>query len=261
MPTLRGVHLDAVRCPRVSARSTGGAVVRPLVVSGQTDARRRSRASKQETSKEHRIELRASKLEREAWILAATREGYLGLSDWIRDRLNGAARSRVLLSSDHQAWNTPAEILEALAPLGRIALDPCGNATSIVRARTTWTIEDDGLSRSWSEAAAGGLVFVNPPFDEAPVWIARCAAEARAGAEVVALVPARVDVRWWERALKEHAIAGLWRGRVRFGGAANAAPFPIALLYWGSRQEAFCAAVSSRCVSFVVHQHHQEQHR
>lgn len=238
--------------------------MRPLVrhpaAKGRADNDGSARRSKIQRKKEHRIELRASSGERDAWIQAAGREGYLSLSDWIRDRCNGAARSRVLLSTDHQAWNTPAPVLEALEPLGPIALDPCSNGSSIVGARVAWTIEDDGLACSWTETAEGGPIFVNPPFDELPRWISRCCLEATCGAEIVALVPARVDTRWWGEALEHGGTAALWRGRVRFLGAANTAPFPIALIYWGRRADLFRRALASRCVSFAVdHRHDPRQ--
>lgn len=239
--------------------------MRPLPLSVQTSpegapssgaSSSTSKRSKGCAYKGQRIELRASYPEREQWIRAAAREGYLSLSDWMRDRLNGAAASRVLLSSDHQAWNTPAEIIEAIKPLGAIALDPCSNGSSIVPALVRWSAGDDGLAvdHRWHEITRklGGLVYVNPPFEELSTWIARCGAEARAGAEVIALCPARTDTRWWAAALDAGGTAALWRGRIRFGGARNVAPFPIALIYWGPRAHAFRRALRARCASFAV---------
>jgi hypothetical protein len=42
-------------------------------------------------------------------------------------------------------------------------LDPCGNRARLLKSpdrMTTWTADEDGLSRSW----AGERVFVNPPY-------------------------------------------------------------------------------------------------
>lgn len=223
---------------------------RPEVEGAAPVARRRSKGK---APKGARLELRCSAKQRAAWQLAATREGYLGLADWMRDRLDAAARSRVLLSSDHQAWNTPAPVLDAIAPLGPIALDPCSNGSSIVRALVAWTLADDGLASSWAAAAAhAGIVYVNPPFSEVETWIARCALEAAAGAEVIALVPNRPDTQWMARALASGATRADWRGRVRFGGAKDQAPFPIALLYWGPRVELFRKALAPHALAFVV---------
>lgn len=222
-----------------------------LSVQTASTAPRRSKAFQQ--YKSDRIELRMSQAQRNAWILAAQREGYLGLSDWIRDRLDGAARARVMHSSDHQAFNTPAVVLEQIAPMGRIALDPCSNATSIVPARIRWTIEHDGLAHSWAlQRLRGEIVFVNPPFDELARWVDRCIAEAASGCEIVLLSPARVDVAWWDRLLDAGGVAALWRGRLRFLGMGSA-PFPAALTYLGPRVALWRRTLAPRVISFAVH--------
>lgn len=217
---------------------------------------KRGKKGKRTKTKERqlaRVAFRAVDDERQNWILAAAREGYLSLSDWMRDRLNAAARSRVLLSSDHQAYNTPAPILEALAPLGVIALDPCSNGTSIVGALTAWTIADDGLASSWAvEAGRRGYVYVNSPFDEVAKWIARAIVEAGAGAEIVVLCPNRPDVQWMLAALKSGATRADWTGRIRFEGAVDQAPFPVCLLYWGPRVDLFRRALAPHVTAFVV---------
>ncbi len=55
-------------------------------------------------------------------------------------------------------WYTPPELLEALNE--EYDLDPCspGN-THWVKAKNTFTKEDDGLTKEWN-----GFVFMNPPF-------------------------------------------------------------------------------------------------
>lgn len=197
--------------------------------------RRRSRALSR-LEHDARINLRVTSRERDAWTLAAHREGYLSLSDWIRDRLDGAARARVMHSADHQAFNTPQKVLDAIAPMGPIALDPCSNDGSIVPARVRWTIEHDGLACAWApQRLRGEIVFVNPPFDALEAWADRCILEAAHGCEIVLLSPARVDVRWWDRCLEAGSVAALWRGRLRFLGMGSA-PFPAALNYFGPRQ-------------------------
>jgi len=247
----------------------------PMVTAALSGQRRRSRRTKQATPRKRwvcarcktdhgakrpdvcscgsrrfgaqwvRLELRLEPTEREGWTQCASREGYFSVSDWVRDVCNGRVRTRVLTSSDSTSHNTPPVVLRMLRAFGRIALDPCSNATSIVRARVEWTKEDDGLPRSW---VAPGLVFVNPPFgDELPTWIDKMIAEAARGAEIVALVPARTDTKWFER-VTAVADVGFWKGRLKFGNAKNAAPFAVALLYFGPRRALFRRVVKPHCV-------------
>jgi site-specific DNA-methyltransferase (adenine-specific) len=46
---------------------------------------------------------------------------------------------------------------------------------------------------------------------------------------VVCLVPARTDTAWWHDYAMKGQIRFL-RGRLKFGGAANSAPFPSAVV-------------------------------
>ncbi len=209
---------------------------------------RRSHRRCDASDRAERLELRLEAGERTRWIEAAAREGYFSLSDWMRDRLNGTARSRSLLSSVCQDWNTPRALLDAIAPMGRIGLDPCSNASSIVRARVKWTVADDGLPRDWRRH---GLVYVNSPYGDAlPAWIAKCELEAKRGVEIVALFPARPDTRWFERAAKRSLVA-LLRGRLRFLGARHGAPFPSAVAYWGRRRSLFRRTLARHAVGFL----------
>lgn len=197
-------------------------------------------------SRTGRLQIRVEPRELDAWGAARAREGYLSISDWCRDRLNSAARSSVHGSSVDQTWNTPPEVIDPIvAAFGAITLDPCSNDRSIVPARLAWTLERDGdsLVRIWP---ARGRIYVNPPYKRAlPDWIRKVSevyAARRGQLEIIMLVPARTDSRWWHAAIDGGALVGFWRGRIRFLGARGSrygALFPSALLYWGERPERF----------------------
>lgn len=156
-------------------------------------------------------------------------------------------------SSIHHAWQTPEALLNllyrAVGEDGRegeaFDLDPCspcstrGHRSSAhlapVLARVHFDIEDDGLSLAWF-----GRCFVNPPYGAAlPDWVRKARSEVEVGrAElVIALVPARPDTRWWHENVIGHASVFMLRGRLKFRGTANAAPFPSALIVWGGTDE------------------------
>lgn len=234
--------------------------MRPLICTDKSDperAPRRSRrrrrvgdrATRPEDRRSVRLELRAEQGERSSWIEAAEREGYLSASDWIRDRLNAAARASRHGSSADQTWNTPLEIIRPIVRLfGRVTLDPCSNARSIVAARVAWELERDGdsLIRSWLVALyrGRGLIFVNPPYDDAARWIAKCVEVWRElgplGVEIVILIPARTDTKWWRAAKRAGAVPAYYEGRIAFlgeNGKGTTALFPSALLYFGKRRQ------------------------
>lgn len=161
--------------------------------------------------------------------------------------MTAAARLAPLMSSDSPDWNTPREIIEPTRRLfdGSIDLDPCSNPGSIVDATVEWygdTPSDDGLALSWDLGLKRETrVYVNPPYGRViGAWTRKCAAEGFAGgAEIVALLPARVDTGWWfDDVLTADAVL-LWRGRLKFLGAPSAAPFPSAVAYWGPAPDIF----------------------
>lgn len=141
-------------------------------------------------------------------------------------------------ASVHHGWETPPELLEALYRVfGRFDLDPCAprRTRTAVKAAAHFTVEDDGLHLPWR-----GIVFLNPPYGRTlSAWIAKAHEEVRSGRAktVVALLPARPDTRYWHEHVAGKAVVYFLRGRLRFGGIEQAAPFPSALVVWGSNPE------------------------
>lgn len=132
-------------------------------------------------------------------------------------------------------WNTPANLLERVRAFDAIGLDPCSNVNSIVDAAVEWC--EGGLDRAWS---GHGLVYCNPPYGRAiGAWVRKCNAEYFRDAEIIALVPARPDTLWWQQDACDVQSTCFWRGRLKFLGAPDPAPFPSALLYWGPRAHRF----------------------
>ncbi|QHJ77211.1 MAG: hypothetical protein [Bacteriophage sp.] len=137
---------------------------------------------------------------------------------------NGAA-----FSSNRDDWETPEDLFEQIEHLyGPFTLDP---ASSDKNAKTVkhFTIEDDGLKRSWK----GETVFVNPPYGrKISEWVRKAFEEHFLnGVKVVMLLPARTDTKWFHDyiyKLKDVEILFL-EGRVKFeidGKSLNSAPFP-----------------------------------
>lgn len=146
-----------------------------------------------------------------------------------------------LRSSSSDDWCTPQCVLDRVYRVGRVALDPCSNASSIVRAEQHIMLPQDGLTAPWR---VDGLVYVNPPYSrlQQRKWLSRCAAHP---GEVIALVPARTDTQAWHEFAPTADAICYWRGRLRFVDAPASAPFPSALLYWGTEDLRFMHAFKS----------------
>jgi hypothetical protein len=93
-----------------------------------------------------------------------------------------------------------------------------------------FTKHDDGLKQDWL-----GTCWMNPPYGrEIGLWVKKAFDESKKhGSIIVCLVPARTDTKWWhDYAMK--ADVKFIKGRLKFGGAKHGAPFPSALLVFGS---------------------------
>lgn len=105
-------------------------------------------------------------------------------------------------------WYTPPEIFEALGL--HFDLDPCspGAGLSHVPADAHYTKDDDGLASDWF-----GTVFVNPPYGvHTPEWMDKIAEHG----DGIALVFARTDTAWAQRALRAADCVCFISSRVRF---------------------------------------------
>jgi hypothetical protein len=157
----------------------------------------------------------------------------------------------VLHSSEVHTWMTPESFLDLVRAVGPIALDPCTtpeNPTGAAHFCCQVVVQDDngrpviapysdGLQRRWSDFR--GLVYCNPPYGRAlGAWAAKCSEEARLGAEIILLVPARPDTKWFQHLWNADALL-FWRGRLKFKGATAGAPFPSAVAFWGPSSSRF----------------------
>jgi site-specific DNA-methyltransferase (adenine-specific) len=134
--------------------------------------------------------------------------------------------SNVHFSSASNEWDTPPDFYDKLHKEFGFTLDPCCTHEN-AKCPKHFTQAENGLTQDWS----GERVFMNPPYGrEIGQWMKKAWEESRRGALVVCLVPARTDTAWWHNyAIKGTEIRYI-RGRLKFGGAANSAPFPSAVV-------------------------------
>jgi hypothetical protein len=88
---------------------------------------------------------------------------------------------------------------------------------------------------------------MNPPYGRTVGEWMRKAWESVASGEaelVVCLVPSRTDTGWWHDYAARGEVVPI-RGRVRFGGAKNSAPFPSAVVVFRGATDARSAPRNS----------------
>jgi phage N-6-adenine-methyltransferase len=139
-----------------------------------------------------------------------------------------ATRDRsAMFMSERGDWETPQELFDELDAEFHFDLDVCATDQT-AKCERYFTPANDGLAQTWRQ-----VCWMNPPYgDTIGTWIAKAAASANEGATVVCLVPARVDTGWWWDHCR-HGEVRFLRGRLRFDGGENSAPFPSAVVVLG----------------------------
>jgi site-specific DNA-methyltransferase (adenine-specific) len=140
--------------------------------------------------------------------------------------------NKVHYSSRHKSWETPDDFFRLVDRRFRFTLDVCATSQT-AKVAGYFSPQTDGLAQSW----AGEVCFMNPPYGRGKTgivpWVAKAHSEAAEnGATVACLLPARTDTAWWHAYASRGEIYFM-KGRLRFKGAADDAPFPSALvIFW-----------------------------
>ncbi len=128
----------------------------------------------------------------------------------------------VFFSSESVEWATPPALFAKLARrFGPFDLDVCASPEN-AKCPRYYTREQDGLQQAWT-----GRCWCNPPYGRGiGRWVRKAWQSSLAGTTVVCLLPARTDTAWWHQYVQPFARVHFLRGRVKFGGSRNSAPFP-----------------------------------
>ena len=130
----------------------------------------------------------------------------------------------VHFSSKTDLWYTPQDFFKKYDDVYKFETDVCATDDNAKCAKY-YTEEMDGLSQEWR-----GVCWMNPPYGRTiGKWMKKAYESSLEGATVVCLVPARTDTNWWH----DYAMKGdieFIKGRLKFGGSKNSAPFPSAVV-------------------------------
>ena len=147
----------------------------------------------------------------------------------------------VLFSSAEDEWETPQAFFDELNTEFKFGVDLAASDNNTKVAGNYYTAEDSALNANWYAAFPSHLGYrsvgwCNPPYSRGlqKKFIAKAALERRRGFTTVMLLPARTDTKAFHEhiydALEWQAREGVEirfiKGRLKFGGAVNGAPFP-----------------------------------
>ena len=129
--------------------------------------------------------------------------------------------TELMFSSKTDLWETPQDLFDKLNNEFHFTLDVCATPEN-AKCDSFYTKEQDGLSQPWK-----GVVWCNPPYGrQIGEWVRRAFLASVSGNTVVMLLPARTDTRWFHEYIYGKAEIRFIRGRLKFGGSKNSAPFP-----------------------------------
>ena len=143
-------------------------------------------------------------------------------------------------SSRSGEWETPQAFFDRLNAEFNFMLDLCAQPATAkcphfyttaagmeAPMKTGQIAEHDAFAHEWR-----GTCFMNPPYGRGVAqWLRKAHSSASLNsATVVALIPSRTDTAYWHDYVMEASEVRLVRGRLKFGGCLNAAPFPSAVV-------------------------------
>ena len=138
----------------------------------------------------------------------------------------------LMFSSKTDKWETPQDFFDKLDDEFNFTLDVCALPEN-AKCSNYYTPEQDGLAMPWK-----GVCWCNPPYGrQIGQWVRRALFASVSGATVVMLLPARTDTRWFHEYIYGKAEIRFIRGRLKFGGVDNAAPFPSMVVIYRNKDD------------------------
>lgn len=126
--------------------------------------------------------------------------------------------TEVMFSSKTDLWETPHDLFDKLNSVFHFETDVCALPEN-AKCDLYYTPDIDGLKQDWH-----GVCWCNPPYGgEIGKWVEKA---AKSFATVVMLLPARTDTKWFHDWVLPYGKIEFCKGRLKFGGCKNSAPFP-----------------------------------
>jgi len=133
-------------------------------------------------------------------------------------------------------WGTPLDLFENLNKEFGFVLDAAASEENSL-CDYYMDEETDALSIKWQYYEQ--YVWLNPPYSKCKEFLYKVVKESECGLYgCVVLVPARTDTVWWHEYVMPYASEVRFiRGRLKFQGAKDAAPFPSAIIVYSGLRD------------------------
>lgn len=130
-------------------------------------------------------------------------------------------------------WETPIYLFNKLNDEFHFELDAAATPENAKCAKF-FTEKENALIQDWTPYKS---IFCNPPYGK-PVYdfIKKSWQASRKGSTVVLLVPSRTDVKWFHEFVIPYAETRFIKGRLKFGGCKDPAPFPSVIIIFRGRE-------------------------
>jgi len=133
----------------------------------------------------------------------------------------------LMFSSLTDLWSTPQDYFDIVSKEFDFTLDVCAIAEN-AKCKDFYSPGQNGLAQLWH-----GVCWMNPPYGRTiGKWVKKAFDSTHYGTVVVGLLPARTDTKWFHDYIYGKAEVRFIRGRLKFGGCKNSAPFPSMLVIW-----------------------------
>ena len=130
------------------------------------------------------------------------------------------------ISIEKDAWATPTHIVDWIRHTVNwpaFDFDPCAMPETAKATHYITPATGDGLRDAWH----GDTVWLNPPYSQQGLWLARAAAEASLNRKrIAALVLPSFDAAYWRPTVWHNAAREVWliEGRIAFECNGRAMP-------------------------------------
>lgn len=134
------------------------------------------------------------------------------------------------LSTGKDDWETPDDLFGTYDALFHFVLDAAANETNhkVDKWFGPGGVASDALAIDWLDYTAGPI-WLNPPYSKVlQAAFVKKAASYAGDLTTVCLLPARTDTKLFHEVIwnNYHADVTFLKGRLKFKGAAQGAPFP-----------------------------------